>query len=172
MPPRALLTSAYSCFSKLTEFCSFSSSKTFFPMFGWLWPLYPLNCEETHLLRFFLPLAVTIPLFLCLFSLLYLLKLLNLQESALACPPHTLLSFYTFTVLLFLSVLSLLHLFCHYSVPSLRPNLIHEPASSPDSSIFIKSTSFPILLADSSNLPNLPSPSYCSLHDHPSFKSR
>lgn len=65
--PRAFLTSAYYCFSKLSQFRSSSCSKTFFSCLTDFRLLYPLNCEETHRLKFFFPLAVTIPLFLCLF---------------------------------------------------------------------------------------------------------
>lgn len=57
---RAVLTSAYYCFSKLTKSCSFSSSKllgglVFFPMFDWLWPFTPFELGWNIRTNIFLP---------------------------------------------------------------------------------------------------------------------
>lgn len=138
-----------------TQFCLFLFCNAF-SMFDWLWPSL-WHCEETCKADFFRPPCCDYPM-------------VTLPSLFCTCLPSVLL---TSLQSPYFSVTSLLHLFCHYPVPSSRLRLMHEQASSPGSPklhlhhlhLFLNSSHrFPVAFQTSSHQAIVPCITILHLH--------
>lgn len=150
------LTSACYCFSKRTEFCLFLICNAF-SMFDWLWPSLR-HCEETRRAKIFLSPCCDYPM-------------VTLPSSLFCtCLPNVLLTFLAVPVLLS-NLLTAPFLPLSYAFFQAAPYAWTSLQSWFLKTTFSSNPPLPEFFSlISSSLPNLLSPSYCSLHNHPSLK--